>query len=212
MNRNLFVICTLFLALSCESPSESDSADVLADTSPPTAPAGCEVSPAPADFTYPAGPYGVGVGDVVENIALEDCDGNTVELADVLASGELVLLNIGAGWCQPCIKETETLVANVFEPHCGGGLRVVQMLFQNDGGAPSTKFFCRAWRDRYGLSFPVLNDPLFLSQTYFSGEDTLSATPINLLIDSAGVIRFKSTGEIAEEELIQRIESLLPTP
>lgn len=172
-----------------------------------TPPAECALSGPPAGWTYPSGPYGQEVGDTFENITLDDCDGNPVSFGDILSESELVLFNIGAGWCAPCIEESAKLDATVFRPHCGRGLRVVQVLFEDDRSRPATKFFCNEWKNRYTLSFPVVVDPLFKTEKYFSSVQ--SQTPVNFLIDSAGTIVFKETGTPAAD-LPQRIDQLLP--
>jgi len=159
----------------------------------PSGPGGmvCPMPVTPADWDYPAGPYGSANGEVFEDFSLEDCDGNPVSFGEVLGGAELVLFNVGAGWCQPCKAETAQLEPRFHEPYCDDGLRIVQILFQDAQGLPATKFFCRQWRDEYGLTFPVLVDPLFTMESLLS----LGQTPLNLLIDRDGVIRYRSVGQ-----------------
>ncbi len=168
-------------------------------------PPSCSVTEAPAGFPYPTGPYGSDVGAVFEDLTLEDCDGTPVSFGSVLAGAELVLFNVGAGWCQPCIEESKTLEAAIFRPFCCRGLRAVQVLFQDEESRPATKLFCRQWKERFGISFPVLVDPLFSTQRLFDRGQT----PLNLLIDSSGVIRYRETGTPAMG-VPDRIDQLLP--
>jgi len=153
----------------------------------PAAPGGCELSQRSDAFVYPAGPYGVDVGDQFENFSLADCDGNEVWFDQLLMDAEAVLFNVGAGWCAPCVEETETIDPLIFQPLCGRGLRVVQVLYQDQDSAPATSLFCKRWRSKFGLSFPVLKDPQFLTRTFFE-EAPASQTPLNLLIDKQGTI------------------------
>lgn len=169
------------------------------------APVECRVTAAPADWSYPAGPYGGDVGNTFADFSLDDCDGNPVSFSNVLAGAELVLFNVGAGWCQPCIEESRVLDDEVFRPFCGRGLRVVQVLFQDEESGPATKLFCRQWRQEFGLSFPVLVDPLFVTESYFDAAQT----PLNMLVDPSGVIRFRQTGTVPAD-LTERIDTLLP--
>lgn len=170
-------------------------------------PAECAPQATPGDYAYPSGPYGTEVGDTFADFTLEDCDGNPVSFASILSHAELVLFNIGAGWCQPCIEETEHLDAQVFRPLCGEGLRVVQVLFEKTDGRPATKLFCKQWREEFGLSFPVLVDPLFTTEEHF--VDVGAQTPVNMLIDRQGVIRYRETGTPAAD-IGERIRALLP--
>ena len=201
--RSLAAIALLALTgAGCGGDSDDDGGGG-GDLVPP---AGCELTRPPGDFVYPSGPYGTEVGEIFEDIELDDCDGNKVRFGDVLAQSELTLFNIGAGWCQPCVDETEALDAEIFRASCGQGLRVIQVLFQDQDAEPATKLFCSEWREQFSLSFPVLVDPLFATQKYFQSVE--SQTPINYLIDPTGTIRFKQTGTPAAD-LPQRIQALL---
>ena len=170
-------------------------------------PGECVLEAPPTDWQYPAGPYGTELGDTFEDFELEDCDGNSIRFSDVLSQSEIVLFNIGAGWCEPCIAESETLDREIFREFCPEGLQVVQVLFQDEQSRPATKLFCRNWRERFGLSFPVLVDPTFQTSKYF---DSVSAqTPQNFLISKDGTILFKETGTPAAD-LPERIRAFLP--
>ena len=172
----------------------------------PAPPAGCELTD-PGAVNYPAGPYGTDVGDTIEDISLEDCDGTIVTLGQVLAQAPVTLLNVGAGWCQPCIDETETIDEEIFGAFCGRGLRVVQIMFQDEQSRAATSLFCKEWRGRYKLNFPVVYDPLFLSNRYF--ESVQAETPLNFLLDANGEILFKEIG-MPGADLPSRIDALLP--
>lgn len=169
-------------------------------------PAECALTAPPDDWVYPSGPYGTEVGELFEDITLDDCDGNPVTFGDILGQSQLTLFNIGAGWCQPCVEESQKLDADVFRAFCGRGLRVVQVLFQDEDAEVATKLFCSDWRQQFSLSFPVLVDPLFATGKYF--QSVQSQTPINFLIDTNGEIVFKETGTPAGD-LPQRIDSML---
>ncbi len=184
----LSAICALVLVAAGCASDDGASAD-----GDPLRPA-CVTGKPPADWTYPAGAYGTGVGDVVESFTLPDGDGTDVAFSDVLGDAQLVLLNIGSGWCQPCIDETEHLENDVYRKHCAAGLRVVQVLYQDEQSRPPPKLFVRQWRDRFGLTFPVLQDALFETEKFFSSA--ASQTPLNLLVDRAGVIRYRRAGEV----------------
>ena len=163
--------------------------------------------PPPPASDYPAGPYGGNIGDTVEDLELTDCDGETVRLRDVVQSAELTLVNVGAGWCRPCIEETAKLEAEVHDAFCPSGVRVVQILYQDQNFSPATPTFCRAWREEHGLEFPVLIDPLFGREVWF--EDAQSQTPLNLFVDADGVIRERLVGEHEDGFLQSTISSLL---
>jgi len=151
--------------------------------------------------------FGIEVGDTFEGFALSDCDGARHDTRAIVAGSKLTLVSVGAGWCQPCIEETKRLEAEVFRESCQQGLRVVQVLFEDEQAKPATALFCSRWRDRFGLTFPVLRDPLFETSRYFSNPAT--EAPLNLLVRPDGEIAARVTGYV-EGELPALIESLLP--
>ena len=138
------------------------------------------------------------------DFSLEDCDGKTVAFGAVLSGAQLVLLSVGAGWCQPCIEETAGLEA-LSGRFCARGLRIVQVLFQDEQSRPATKLFCGQWRARFGLTFPVLADALFTMQQHLQADQT----PLTVLVDRRAVVRYRVTG-VAPTDLAARIDALLP--
>jgi hypothetical protein len=153
--------------------------------------------------------YGIEVGDRVANFQLVDCDGNAIEFADYFCEREdigvhnrAVLLNIGAGWCEPCRVETREDLPGVYEALHGQGVEIVQVLFQDwDGGAPP-KSFCSEWKAGqwpdgdlgFSLAFPVLLDQTNdWRQIYLSTP--AAQTPTNLLLDANANIRWKLAGD-----------------
>ena len=49
---------------------------------------------------------------------------------------------------------------------------------------------CRAWATRYGLSFPELMDPMFITQPFVPN----TAFPGNIIVDRCGRIRWREYG------------------
>lgn len=202
-SKTVQLACVVLLAAACGGDAASTDARPV-NIEPP---AECRLNAPSPGWTYPLGPYGGELGDTFADLTVKDCDGNAFRFGDVLAQAELVLFNIGAGWCEPCVTETLTLDQQVFREFCPRGLRVVQVLFEDeDSDIPST-LFCKQWRNTFSLSFPVLIDQLFVTEQYFTS--VASQTPINFLIAPDGEIVFKSTGE-PPADLTQRIDQLLP--
>ncbi len=148
------------------------------------------------------------VGDRLIDFSLDDCDGNPWKMSDAVRSAELTLINVGAGWCRPCREETEVLEEQVHAHFCGRGLRVVQVLYQDNNVTPATPTFCRGWREEFELEFPVLIDPAFTRSRWF--EDELAQTPLNLLVDAEGRVLERFVGDSGIDVLIDAIENHLP--
>jgi cytochrome c biogenesis protein CcmG, thiol:disulfide interchange protein DsbE len=79
-------------------------------------------------------------------------EGERVSLADL--RGEVVLLNVWATWCFPCIREMPSLEA-LHRDLAGEGLRVVGVSVDAAGGVEDI----RAFVEEHGLSMTILHDP-----------------------------------------------------
>lgn len=176
---------------------------------------------------YP-GPGDAGYGtDVGQRLAdsgsfeLIDCEGNPFSLADFMCEREGggynagVLLNLGAGWCGPCQEETLEF-PEVYEEYHSRGIEIVQVMFQDWDAQAPTRSFCSDWSEgqwRTGadgsvqdvgvrLHFPVLLDQIN-DWTSIYLQDPQSATPVNILIDANGNIRWKLEGQQPELDLLR---------
>lgn len=166
--------------------------------------------------------YGLEIGHRLDDISgLIDCDGNPVQLADSFCPREddygdynrVVLVSLGAGWCGPCIEETEHLMGDVYVPLHDDGVEIVQILFQDEQGLPPTKSFCMQWREETfddPLAFPVV-----LDQTATWSDEVLSETggalPMNFLLDANANIRWRALGE-NPADLVEQIEAVRSAP
>ncbi len=199
--------------------------------------AGCgDLDPAQLDRTqaegtcgYP-GPGSVGYGtEVGQRIAnnttalLETCDGTQVQLADYMCAREdctnnrAILINIGAGWCLPCQEETLEF-PELYDEYHDQGFELLQVMFQDWESLAPTSGFCEEWQSgewadgSLTLEFPVIIDQVFDWGSIYL-QDPQSATPVNMLIDANGHIRWKLTGQKPPLEVLRaQIELVLQQP
>lgn len=129
---------------------------------------------------YPAGPYGIAVGDRLENLRFIDIDGNALELADLYADTSVKLLWIyaTAGWCSVCGIESAALpgVWGTYHPQ---GLQILAVVFEDASGSPAGVSYARSYATRYRFEFPSVADEPFVLGRYFDK----AATPMNMLVD-----------------------------
>lgn len=124
--------------------------------------------------------------------------------------GDVVLLNIWATWCPPCVHEMPAL-QRLHEQLGADGLSIVAVSV--DAAAGAIGAFGRPggnvaeFRDRFGLTFAVLHDPSGDIQSRYQ----VNGLPTTFLIDRDGRIRRKVLGaaEWDEPRFADEIRQLL---
>lgn len=150
----------------------------------------------PPDAGYPAPDF-----DVL------DAEGSPVSLADY--RGRVVLLNIWATWCAPCLEEMPSM-QRLYEAFSRDDFEIAAVSIDapagasdaagNPGGDPL------AFANRLGLTFPILLDPAGEIQRIYRA----AAVPESFLIGPDGIIYKKVAGATdwdseANVELVRRL-------
>jgi cytochrome c biogenesis protein CcmG, thiol:disulfide interchange protein DsbE len=131
------------------------------------------------------------VGSSAPDYTVRALDGSEVQLSSFL--GDVVLLNIWATWCLPCVREMPAL-QRLHEELEGQGLRIVAVSVDAPSGAlgpfgqPGGDV--EEFRDRFGLTFDVLHDPTGRIQSRYQ----VNGLPTTFIIDRDGRIRRKVLG------------------
>lgn len=133
----------------------------------------------------------VEVGTVAPNFTARDLSGNPVSLADL--RGEVVLLNIWATWCPPCIEEMPSM-QRLHDQLGPEGLKVVAVSVDAAAGARDASGNpggnVAAFVDELGLTFTIWHDPSGEIQRAYRA----SAVPESFVIDRSGLITRKVMG------------------
>lgn len=199
-----------FLALGCSSEPLVSPPEAESNDGPPAAtgaPTGAPTSPPPAGPSadgfraaaqYPAGPYGRGLGAVIDNIdfigwrapltanyapeALE-----RVSISDFYdptgQSVKLLVINASALWCTVCQGEMRQINGErLYEKYRAVGVEILGTLFEDNEGAPAKPADLTTWGAAKArqIQFPLVLDPSLRMGIYFTSD----ATPLNLLIDA----------------------------
>jgi hypothetical protein len=169
----------------------------------PSSPASTATTPAVSgNFAplqaYPEGPYGHGLGAVIENLAFlgwRDPAGvaydpsalETVRLGDYYdpagSDTELIVLNAAAVWCTVCQSEMRDMHKNgTYDAFRARKVQVLGTLFQDSAGDPAKPSDLVIWgaSDVRHIEFPLVLDPALKMGIYFTSD----ATPLNLVIDA----------------------------
>ena len=153
---------------------------------------------------------GGAVGDKAFDFNRCSVDGKSVQMAEVLADGEYLLLDFWASWCQPCLQQIPN-VRRAYEKYHLKGLNIIGVSSDED---------VQEWRaaiEKYNL----FSYPQVLSEEPTAGDDRLlfeefeniadryevDAIPCFILIDSAGEI--VARWQHFSEEIFSYLETLL---
>lgn len=163
--------------------------------------------------SYPPPPYGSSYGDTAENFQVElvSCNGDTGmgrawRLEEYLGTNA-ILITVHAGWCVYC-KQQATTMDDDLNPYLNHGLEVMLLITEDPRGVTTRQtlldYACKYSSD-YGFSFPVGIDPGGAATgQYFDG------VPLNMLLDKKMEIRYKITGLLPEEGILEgNIEGLI---
>ena len=134
------------------------------------------------------------VGDPAPDFEVVDAQGSPVSLADY--RGRVVLLNIWATWCAPCLEEMPSM-QRLYEAFSPDDFEIAAVSIDappgvsdatgNPGGDPL------AFASRLGLTFPILLDPSGEIQRIYQAP----LVPESFLIGPDGVIYKKVAGATA---------------
>jgi peroxiredoxin len=148
------------------------------------------------------------VGSRAPDYAAFALNGDTVELARY--RGNVVVLNVWATWCGPCIREIPAL-QRLHEKLGSEGLRVVAVSVDSPPGilGPTGQFSSdvREFADGFGVTFDVLFDPSGDIQR----EYQVSGLPTTFVIGRDGRIRKRILGarEWDDDEVVGELRKLL---
>lgn len=141
--------------------------------------------------SYPMAPYGTRVGAKLEPFTLPQCDGTPYSFVNEdFCAASYTVISIAAGWCMPCRYESANLTSRVTEAYRDRGVRVIQVLVQDDMYRAADGAFCDGWVSMYGLTNIELTDADGTTQIYFPG----GSLPSTIIVDSTGTIVWRENG------------------
>ena len=131
---------------------------------------------------------------------LPDLDGKVTRMEDL--RGKVVLLNLWATWCPPCVEEMPTLEA--LSKRMAG--RDFTLLAVSEDDTPA---LVRPWIEKHGFTFPVLLDP----RGQLGADLGITGYPETFIIDRNGRIVHRHVGyrNWMEPGIVAALERLMDT-
>lgn len=130
-------------------------------------------------------------GEPAPPITLDRIDGGTLSLADF--RGKVVMLNVWATWCVPCVIEMPS-IQRVYDELRDEGFEVVAVAVDDRPGVRQEDGTIRGlvsdFVERHGLTFPVVVDPTGGTERLYG----VAGLPTTFLIDRTGRIRVREVG------------------
>ena len=116
------------------------------------------------------------------NFSLPDLDGKMVSLSDY--RGKVVLLNIWATWCPPCVEEMPSM-EKLYQELQGEGLEILAVSIDESGAQDVLPFM-----QKHKLSFPALTDTKGTIKSLYQ----TTGVPESFIIDKDGILVEKVIG------------------
>lgn len=141
-------------------------------------------------------------GRPAPNFTLPGLDGKMVSLSDY--KGHVVLVNIWATWCPPCIDEMPSMEAlyNIFKSE---DFEILAISIDAMGAKAVAPFM-----KKYNLSFPALLDPAGTIKTLYQA----TGVPESFIINKQGILVEKIIGprNWAAPEVVRFLRDLIMQP
>jgi peroxiredoxin len=134
----------------------------------------------------------------VPDVTLTGLDGGPIRLRDF--AGEIVFVNFWATWCEPCTEEMPELQA-LHDERGADGVRVIAITNPNEG---QTEAAIRAFVDEYDLTLTVA----LSSDAALYAQFGVAQLPMTVIIDRAGVVRFRHIGALHDHDMATYINRL----
>ena len=192
------VLASALFGVGCSSTSHDDGLKPYPHAEPESQGGGA---------LYPAGPYGVNKGSIVDNFSFTGYADPSVDTAalvpialadfynetgdDVYPEGSphgagnpkprALLIDVGSSWCGPCQQEASSVLPGKYAELAPRGAEFLFQLFDGpETGKNATEKDLKAWTKKFKSNYPSVIDPARQLAALFDP----SAVPANFIIDT----------------------------
>lgn len=147
-------------------------------------------------------PEAVAVNRPAPDFTLPDLDGRTVSLSDY--RGNVVVVNVWATWCPPCVDEMPSL-EKLYREFKAESFAILAVSIDSAGVAAVAPFM-----KKHGLTFPALIDTQATIRTSYR----TTGVPETFIVNKKGILVRKIIGpqDWAAPEVLRFIRQLLQEP
>jgi peroxiredoxin len=147
-------------------------------------------------------PEVVAINRPAPDFKLPDLAGRMVSLSDF--RGQVVVVNVWATWCPPCVDEMPSL-EKLYRKFKDQGLEILAVSIDSDGIAAVAPFM-----KKNGLTFPALID----SQASIQTSYRTTGVPETFIINKKGILVKKVIGPLdwTAPEILRYIRQLVEEP
>ena len=183
--------CIFWIATTAACSSGTGKGDFGSDAAAPAVDSGAQTTSACAANTYPDGPYGTGVGKIVnpglawKGYLPNQADVSTITPADLYdcdgSKGiDAIVFDVAAQWCAACQSQAANQ-PQLFTQYDQLGIHVVTLVVQDASSAPATTATAQAWKQQYGLTdITVAADPGF---SFAPLNQSSVSLPVTIVVD-----------------------------
>jgi peroxiredoxin len=147
-------------------------------------------------------PEAVVVGLPAPDFSLPGLDGRMISLSDY--RGKVVVVNIWATWCPPCVDEMPSL-EKLYQEFKADSFTILAVSIDSAGAATVAPFL-----KKHGLTFPVLLD----AQSSVRTSYRTTGVPETFIVNKKGILVEKVIGprDWAAPEVLRYIRQLVQEP
>jgi peroxiredoxin len=138
---------------------------------------------------------GLEIGNQAPDFQLTTLNGEEIALSDY--RGSKVMINFWATWCPPCRAEMPDM--EKFYQNTD-----IEILAVNLTETEQNTDQVQQFADEYELTFPILLDEVIEVATIYA----IQPVPTSFIIDSEGIIQFKTFGPLTYDQMVQAAEDI----
>lgn len=127
-------------------------------------------------------------------------DGHRVDSAAY--AGQVLVYNVWASWCPPCIADAPALQAAATEL-APRGVRFIGINIGDNAAA------ARAHERRFGVTYPSVFDPKSEQLLTFRGAAPMGAPPVTVIVDRAGRVAAVASGAVSGTTVRNLVEDVV---